>query len=146
VRLERAKLARDRHSIGAAHFGLGLYWRWTGEPGQALDQFRLVLEPLRALQVIPTIAATLLHIARLLASAEPMLAARIAGAGLRLAERAGVYLPPRQVRGIDQLRFELGQRLGHEQASHAWTEGESLTTNEMVALAAEAVPSVSATS
>jgi predicted ATPase/DNA-binding XRE family transcriptional regulator len=133
--LERATAFGDRHSIGAAHFGLGLYCRWTGDLKQSLDHFVDVLEPLRDLKVIPTLAATLLHIARLVAADDPVRAARVAGAGLAIAERADVHLPRRQVQGIEQLRSELSQRLGREQARRVWTEGESLTIDEMITFA-----------
>jgi non-specific serine/threonine protein kinase len=137
-RLEQARAHAeelgDRHSVGAADYGLGLYWRWTGHPARALDHFRRALETLRGIDVIPTLAATLLHIARLVAADEPVRAARLAGAGLAMAERAGVDLPPRLVA---RLRTELGQRLGWRHARRAWADGEVLTLDEMVRLALE---------
>jgi DNA-binding CsgD family transcriptional regulator len=136
VRLEHARANAqergDRHSVGAADYGLGLYWRCTGHPRRALHHFRRALETLRDIEVIPTLAATLLQIARLVAADEPVRAARLAGAGLAMGDRAGVDLPPRLV---ERLRSELGQRLGLAQARRAWTEGEGLTLDEMVGLA-----------
>ena len=137
---EHAQQLGDRHSAGAADFGLGLYWRWTGHPLLALDHFRRVLVPLRGLQVIPTIAATLLHIARLLAPSEPVKAARLSGAGLAMAERAGVHIAERLTASMDQIRVELVQRLGNEHADRAWTSGQSLTVDEIVTLALETTP------
>jgi DNA-binding NarL/FixJ family response regulator len=86
---------------------------------------------------MPTTAATLLHVARLLAPGEPIRAARLAGAGLAAAKRGGVQLPPRLLQSIEQLRSELGERLGDWQARRAWTDGEHLTMDEAVALALE---------
>jgi len=141
VRLERAlQQARelsDRYAAGTADYGLGLYWRWSGHPGRALVHFRSVLDTTRALEIMPTTAATLMHVARLLAPSEPIRAARVAGAGLAAAKRSGVRLPPRLLRSIEHLHSEVGQRLGDEHASRAWADGERLTMDEAVALALE---------
>jgi non-specific serine/threonine protein kinase len=128
----KAQELGDRHSVGAADYGLGLYWRWTGHPRQALDHFRRALETLRGIEVIPTLAATLLHIARLVAADDPVRAARLAGAGLAIGDRAGVDLPPRLV---ERLRTELEKRLGTAQARRSWSDGEGLTLDEMLGLA-----------
>jgi DNA-binding CsgD family transcriptional regulator len=125
----------DRHGVAAADYGLGLYWRWTGHSRRALDHFRRGVELMGRLEVIPELAGTLLHIARLLAYDEPVRAARSAGAGLATAERAGVHLPPRLLGSIEHLRVELGQRLGVEQVRRAWADGERLTIEEAVTLA-----------
>jgi tetratricopeptide (TPR) repeat protein len=134
IRLEHAyahaREVGDRHSVWGADYGLGLYWRWTGHPRRALDHFRRALEPLRGIESIPTLAATLLHIARLLAAEEPVRATYLAGAGLAVADRAGVDLPGRLVRSIAHLRGELEQRLGREQAHRILAEGESLSLDE----------------
>jgi non-specific serine/threonine protein kinase len=127
----------DRYAAWSADYGLGLYWRWTGDPRRALDHFRRGLDQMHGLEVMPTLAGTLLQIARLLAAAEPVRAARIAGAGLATAERGGVHLPPRLLDSVEQLRVELGQRLGVEQARRAWADGERLTIEESVALACD---------
>jgi non-specific serine/threonine protein kinase len=141
VRLERAlqqaKQLSDRYAAGTAEYGLGLYWRWSEHPARAVVHFRSVLETTRALEVVPTTAATLMHVARLVAPGEPICAARLAGAGLAAARRGGVQLPPRLLQSIEHLRSELGQRLGDEQARRAWTDGERMTMDEAVALALE---------
>jgi non-specific serine/threonine protein kinase len=135
--LKQATKLSDRYAAGSAEYGLGLYWRWSGHPGRALAHFRSVLDTTRALEIVPTTAATLLHVARLLAPGEPIRGARLAGAGLAAAKRGGVQLPPRLLQSLDQLRSELGQRLGDGQASRAWTDGELLTMDEAIALALE---------
>jgi DNA-binding CsgD family transcriptional regulator len=135
--LQEARELGDRYAAGSADYGLGLYWRWSGHPRRALDHFRNVLETTRALEIIPTLAGTLLHVARLLAPGEPVRAARVAGAGVAAARRAGVQVAPRLLGSIEHLRAELAQRLGEEQAKRAWTDGERLTMDEAVALALE---------
>jgi DNA-binding CsgD family transcriptional regulator len=91
------------------------------------------------LEDVPELAGMLLHIARLLAHDEPVRSARLAGAGLATAERAGVRLPPRLLGSIEHLRAELGQRLGGEQVRRAWADGEQLTIEEAVTLARDPV-------
>ena len=141
IRLERAlrqaKELGDRDAAATADYGLGLYWRWSRHPARALDHFRRALETTRPLEIVPALAATLLHIARLLAPGEPVRAAHLAGAGLAVGTRGGVHMGPRLLRSIEQLQVELGQRLGDEQARQAWTDGEHLTMHEAVAMALE---------
>jgi non-specific serine/threonine protein kinase len=135
--LQKARELGDRYAAGSAEYGLGLYWRWSGHPQRALVHFRCVLETAHELDTIPMLAGTLLHVARLLASGEPVRAARVAGAGLAAAKRGGVHLAPRLLRSVEHLRAELGQRLGDNQASRAWADGERLTMDEAVALTRE---------
>jgi DNA-binding CsgD family transcriptional regulator len=138
-RLERARQVAvelgDRYTAAAAEYGLGLYWRWTEQPAGALASFRHALELLRGLEGTPLLSGTMLHIARLLASIEPARAARLAGAGLGVAERMGMHLAHRLLASIENLRAELEQRLGRDQARRAWADGEHLTAAEAIALA-----------
>ena len=116
-------------------FALGLYWRWSGTPGCALEHFCRALELLGELELVPNLSSLLPQVARLLAASQPVQAARLAGAGLAFAERAGIRYPPRYRRGADLLREELGRRLGQVRAQRAWAEGGQLSTKEAVALA-----------
>jgi non-specific serine/threonine protein kinase len=138
-RLERAHQVAselgDRYTAAAADYGLGLYWRWTGQPRRALDSFRHALEPLRGLEGTPILSGAMLHIARLLAASEPAIAARLAGAGLAVAERMGVHFAPRLLNSIEHLRADLEQRLGGEYARRAWADGQRLTAGEAIELA-----------
>ena len=125
----------DQAMPSFGHFLLGLYWRWSGAPARALDHFRRALELLGELELVPNLSSVLLQVARLLASSEPVRAARLAGAGLAFAERAGVRFPPRNRRSADQLQAELRRRLGPARAQRAWADGGQLSTTEAVALA-----------
>jgi hypothetical protein len=116
-------------------FALGLYWNWSGVPGRALEHFCRALELLGELELVPNLSSLLPQVARLLASPRPVQAARLAGAGLAFADRAGIRFPPRYQRGADLLREELGRRLGRARAERAWAEGGQLSTREAVALA-----------
>jgi non-specific serine/threonine protein kinase len=131
--LQRARELDDRYAAACADYGLGLYWRWSGHPRRALEHFRAALESAREVEIIPMLAGTLLHVARLLAPGEPVRAARLAGAGLAAAKRGGVSLAPRLINSIEHLQAELEQRLGGEQARRASTDGERMTTDEAIA-------------
>jgi DNA-binding CsgD family transcriptional regulator len=132
---QRAEELGDGYAVGLADYGLGLYWRWGGQPQRALDHFRLSLVRLHSLQVAPGETSALLHIARLLASTDPQRASRLASAGLALAEHAGVHLPSRLVRSVEQLHADLATRLGHLQTQRAWADGARLSMSEAVTLA-----------
>jgi len=125
----------DKAVPSFAHFLLGLHWRWSGQPGRALEHFCWALEALGELELVPNLSSVLLQVARLLAASDPTRAARLAGAGLAFADRAGLRFPPRFRRGADLLLEELRSRLGPEEADHAWAEGCQLATNEAIALA-----------
>ena len=73
--------------------------------------------------------------ARLLFATQQARAALLAGAGLSLAEHAGVHFPARKIAAMDRLRNELGARLGDDEVPPSWVEGERLAMNEAVALA-----------
>jgi predicted ATPase/transcriptional regulator with XRE-family HTH domain len=125
----------DQAIPSLGHFVLGLYSRWSGAPARALEHFRRALELEGELEDVPNLASVLPQVARLLASSEPVRAARLAGAGLAFAERTGVRFPPRYRRAADRLQEELRHRLGPARAQRAWAEGGQLSTSEAVALA-----------
>jgi hypothetical protein len=77
----------------------------------------------------------LLQVARLLATSDPERSAKLAGAAIAFAERAGLRFPPRYGRAADQLHEDLRGRLGATRAEDAWTEGSQLSTLEAVDLA-----------
>ncbi len=117
------------------HFLLGLYWRWRGVPGRALDHFRRALALQGDLQMVPNLSSVLLQVARLLAASEPLRAARLAGAGLAFAEQAGVRFPPRYRLAAERLQDELERRLGQAPVQQAWSDGGRLSSDEAIALA-----------
>jgi len=125
----------DKAMPSFAHFILGLYWRWTGQSATALEHFQAALELMRELELVPNLSSVLLQIARLLATSEPARAARLAGAAITFAERAGIRFPPRYGRAADQLYESLRGRLGATRAQNAWTQGSQLSTVEALELA-----------
>jgi predicted ATPase len=125
----------DKAMPSFAHFILGLYWRWSGKPAHALEHFRSALELMRELELVPNLSSVLLQVARLLATSDPERSAKLAGAAIAFAERAGLRFPPRYGRAADQLREDLRGRLGATCAQGAWTEGSQLPTLEAVDLA-----------
>jgi predicted ATPase/transcriptional regulator with XRE-family HTH domain len=125
----------DQAMPSFGHFLLGLYWRWSGAPARALEHFRRALELQGELELVPNLSSVLLQVARLLASSEPVRSARLAGAGLAFAERAGIRFPPRYRRAADQLQEELRRRLGARRAQRARAEGGQLSTSEAVVVA-----------
>jgi non-specific serine/threonine protein kinase len=137
--LERERLVADELSdqwiAGIAENGLGLYWRWTGQPRRALEHFRRSIELLHALEELPLLSEALLQISRLVAVAEPVRAARLGGAWAAVIERTGIQVLPRINHRVDELRAELNTRLGREQAQWLWHEGERLAWQDVVALA-----------
>ena len=114
-------------------------------PWRALDHFRLAPGFLGDLQIVPTLSSVLFHVARLLEAAEPVRSARLAGAALAIAERAGVRFPARYRQGVDQLRSELELRLGMGPTQHAWAEGGRLSSDEAIALSLAVLPTGRAT-
>jgi len=133
--LERAhRLGRrmhDRAATGLAAFGLGLYARWTGQPARAMTHFLLAIADLDAVTEVPTLLTGLLQVARLLASSNPVRAARLAGGAYATADRAGVGFGPRS-HGRHQLEADLTARLGEAPFRRAWKEGEQRTLDELV--------------
>ncbi len=86
------------------------------------------------LQMVPNLSSVLLQVARLLAGSEPVRAARRAGAGLALAEQAGVRFPPRYRLAAERLQGELERRLGPSAAQQAWSDGSRLSSDEAITL------------
>jgi predicted ATPase/DNA-binding CsgD family transcriptional regulator/transcriptional regulator with XRE-family HTH domain len=125
----------DRWITGSADFGLGLFWRRTGQPARAMHHYRSAVQALHNLQEAPRLSEVLIDMARLLFATQAARAARLAGAGLSLAEHAGVHFPARKIAAMDRLRNELGARLGDDEVGRLWAEGERLSMNEAVALA-----------
>jgi len=130
----------DKAMPSFAHFALGLYWRWSGEPTPALEHFRSSLELMRELELVPNLSSVLLQVARLMAMSEPARAARLAGAAIAFAERAGIRFPPRYGRAAERLYEDLQARLGAARAEDAWAEGAQLSTLEAVDLAVMGTP------
>ena len=125
----------DKAMPSFAHFILGLYWRWSGEPARALEHFRSALECMRELELVPNLSSVLLQVARLLGPSEPARAARLAGAAIAFAERAGIRFPPRYGRAAERLYEDLQRRLGAARTEVAWADGAQLSTLEAVELA-----------
>ncbi|MBV9581864.1 MAG: hypothetical protein JO057_25055, partial [Chloroflexi bacterium] len=124
----------DRWITGIADFGLGLYWRRMGKPQRALQQFLRTITVLQSLEEVPLLCEALLQVARLIAASQPVRAAELASAALAIAGRAGVYFQPRVLRRVEQLRTDLGGRLGCAQSEWAWAKGERMSVDEAVAL------------
>jgi hypothetical protein len=121
----------DRAVPSFGHFLLGLHWRWQGAPGRAMEHFERALDLLGDVTIVPTLSSVLLQVARLLVASDPHRAGRLAGAGLALAERAGVRFPPRYRRAADRLRNDLAKRLGTPLANQAWLDGARLSSAEV---------------
>jgi tetratricopeptide (TPR) repeat protein len=122
----------DKAMPSFAHFMLGLYWRWSGEPAQALEHFRLALQLMREFDTVPNLSSVLLQVARLVATSDPAQSARLAGAAMAFAERAGIRFPLRYSRAAERLYEDLQRRLGATPAQNAWIEGGQLSTLEAV--------------
>jgi DNA-binding CsgD family transcriptional regulator len=99
---------------------------------------------IHTLEEVPVFSDALLQVARLLVAAEPVRAARLAGARAALVERTGIHAPQRMRERVKQLRADLATRLGSEQAQRQWSEGERLSSDEVVTLALEGERSSSA--
>jgi len=127
----------DQVVLSFGHFILGLYWRWSGVPPRALEHFRLALELLSSIELVPNLSSVLLQVARLLAPSDSIHAANLAAAALAFAERAGIRFPRRYRRAADTLRVELRGRLGPALMERAWREGGQLSTTGAITLALE---------
>ena len=125
----------DRAVPSFGHFLLGLYWRWKGAPGRAMEHFERALVLLGNVQIVPTLSSVLLQVARLLVSSDPYRAGRLAGAGLAFAEQAGVRFPRRYHLAAARLQGEIDKRLGTALAHDAWLDGARLSSAEAIALA-----------
>jgi tetratricopeptide (TPR) repeat protein len=117
--LERQRLVADELSdqfiAGVAENALGLYWQWTGQPRRGLEHFRRCIELLHALEEVPVLSDALFQISRLVAVAEPVRAARLAGAWAALIERTGIQAtayPSRGGRVAGRARYAAGERTG----------------------------------
>jgi hypothetical protein len=87
---------------------------------------------MREFDTVPNLSSVLLQVARLVATSDPAQSARLAGAAMAFAERAGIRFPLRYSRAAERLYEDLQRRLGATPAQNAWIEGGQLSTLEAV--------------